>query len=329
MRRTHNPTRSAGHRWPARRAVCGVAVAAIIALVVAVTVIPHHGSSVTPAAERTPGCGSASSAAGGSALLGVNVSTKSQLSSATAEFGQLPVIRVYYTGMPDPDAWTTGVPARSRAAVVVSFRSPPATVLSGADDPALRHFFRTAPAGRLVYYSYYHEPEPLIENGTFTLTQYKAAWAHIASIADGANNACLVPTLILMSWDLNPASGVNWRDYLPAGHVIRNLSWDAYPVGTVHDQDPQPTLPAQFMGPAEAASRSVGLPFGFAEFALGTRTGRPQWLVAVASYLRRTGADFGTLFNSRGYPWMLINDAASIRAWRSAVAGSRPPASGS
>lgn len=243
---------------------------------------------------------------------------------ATAQFGQLPVIRIYYTGMPDPKAWTTGVPAHSQSAVVVSFRSPPATVLSGADDAAFSHFFRTAPVGRPVYYSYYHEPEPLIEQGAFTLAQYKAAWTHIASIAAQAHNSRLVPTLILMSWDLDPASGVNWRSYLPRGHVIRNLSWDAYPAGTVHNHNPQPTPPGQFMGAAEAASRSVGLPFGFAEFALGTHNGRPQWLTEVASYLRRTGATFGLLFNSRGFPWMLLNDSASIAAWRAAVAASRP-----
>ena len=196
-------------------------------------------------------------------------------------------------------------------------------MLSGADDAALTHFFDSAPAVHPIYYSYYHEPEPLIESRAFTLTQYKAAWAHIAAIASRAHNPCLVPTLILMSWDLNPASGVHWKDYLPAGHVIKNLSWDAYPAGTVHDSHPQPTPPVQFMGPAEAASRSVGLPFGFAEFALGTTKDRPQWLEQVASYLKQTGAVFGTLFNSQYHPRMQLRDQASISAWRAAIVGSR------
>jgi hypothetical protein len=77
------------------------------------------------------------------------------------------------------------------------------------------------------------------------------------------------------------------------------------------------------MGPAEAASKSVGLPFGFAEFALGTPAGRPQWLTQVAGYLRQTGAAFGTLFNSQYYPWMQLRDPASISAWRAAIAGPR------
>jgi hypothetical protein len=253
-------------------------------------------------------------------LLGVNATNPSQLTRRTAQFGHLPILRVYYTGMPDPDLWTTGVQGLNHSAVVVSFRSPPSTVLSGADDAALARFFDSAPTGYPIYYSYYHEPEPFVETGTFTLAQYKAAWTHIAAIADAADNPYLKSTLILMNWDLDPASGIDWKDYLPGGHVISVLGWDAYPAGTVHDSDPQPTPPTAFMCAAEAASREVGLPFGFAEFALGTQTDRPQWLAQVASYLRQTGALFGILFDSTGYPWMELTDIPSIRAWRAEVA---------
>jgi hypothetical protein len=201
----------------------------------------------------------------------------------------------------------------------VSFRSPPATVLSGADDAALAKFFDSAPAGYPIYYSYYHEPETLVQEGAFTTAQYRAAWAHIVAIANAAHNPALKSTLILMTWDLDPASGIDWKDYLPAGNVISVLGWDAYPAGTVHDSNPQPTPPADFMGPAEAASRSVGLPFGFAEFALGTASDRPQWLAEVASYLQSTGALFGTLFDSTGFPWMELTDTPSIQAWQGVV----------
>jgi pyruvate/2-oxoglutarate dehydrogenase complex dihydrolipoamide acyltransferase (E2) component len=260
--------------------------------------------------------------------LGVNATSTSQLSSATQEFGHLPVIRVYYTGMPDPNAWTTGAPGINKSAVVLSFRVPPATILSGVDDAALAHFFDTAPVGHPIYYSYYHEPEPFISSSAFTLAQYQAAWAHIVAIADAANNPYLKSTLILMTWDLDPASGIDWKDFLPPGHVISTLGWDAYPSGTVHDTNPQPTSPADFMGAAVAASKSVGLPFGFAEFALGTATGRPAWLAEVASYLRTSGAEFGTLFNSTGFPWMELNDSPSTQAWRTAVADSQADAPG-
>jgi len=254
--------------------------------------------------------------------LGVNATSTGQLATATAQFGHLPVIRVYYTGLPDPNAWTTGAPGINGSAVVLSFRVPPAKILSGSDDAALSHFFDSAPAGYPIYYSYYHEPEPFITGGQFTLAEYKAAWSHIVAIADAAHNPYLRSTLILMGWDLDPQSGINFRDFLPAGNVISTLGWDAYPAGTVHNQNPQLTPPADFMGPEVAASQSVGLPFGFAEFALGRQAGRPGWLAEVASYLRSSGAAFGTLFNSAGFPWMKLNDASSIQAWRDAVSGS-------
>jgi hypothetical protein len=278
---------------------------------------PPAGSAAVPssACQERP-----AAAIAADTLLGVNATNPNQLSLRTAEFGHIPILRIYYTGMPDPSLWTAGVQGINHSAVVVSFRSLPSTVLSGADDVALAKFFDSAPTGYPIYYSYYHEPEPLVQAGTFTVDQYKTAWAHIVAIANTAHNRYLKSTLILMSWDLNPASGINWTNYLPGGNVISVLGWDAYPSGTVHNSDPQPTAPAAFMGKAEAASRSVGLPFGFAEFALGTDTGRPQWLAEVARYLQQTGALFGTLFDSTGFPWMELLDGPSIRAWRAEVA---------
>ena len=173
-----------------------------------------------------------------------------------------------------------------------------------------------------IYYSYYAEPESFIKKGQFTFAQYKAAFAHIVAIADAAHNLYLRSTLILQGQDARPGDEYNFRNYLPAGGIISTLGWDAYPDGTVEDQNPQPTPPAQFMGPDVAASKSVGLPFGFAEFALGTATDRPQWLAEVANYLDSSGALFGTLFDAAGFPWMVLHDQASIQTWRAAVARS-------
>jgi hypothetical protein len=317
------------YQRPARRYGWLTAVVAITMACAGVVTALHAASLLNGTAalssQAAANCGASPALAADTTTdtaLGVNATSTSQLSGATAAFGHLSAIRVYYTGMPDPNAWTTGAPGVNNSAVVLSFRVPPATILSGTDDKALAHFFDTAPTGHPIYWTYYHEPEPFITDGQFTLAQYKAAWTHIAAIADAAHNADLKATLILMSWDLDPRSGFHFQDFLPAGHVISVLAWDAYPAGTVHDEDPQPTAPADFMGPAEAASRSVGLPFGFAEFALGTATDRPQWLAEVAAYLRSTGALFGTLFNSTGFPWMELNDQPSISAWRKAVSGS-------
>jgi len=298
-----------------------VLVAAVLTAA-ALTGCQNVGPRSASGGAPSSGCPKVAASATGTfadTLIGVNATSASQLDQRTAQFGHLPVLRVYFTGMPDPSLWTTGVQGSNHSAVVVSFRSPPSVVLSGADDAALARFFHSAPAGYPIYWSYYHEPETLVRQGAFTTAQYKAAWAHIAAIANGAHNRYLKATLILMSWDLDPAAGIDWKDYLPPGGVIKVLGWDAYPAGTVHDSDPRPTRPAAFMGPAEAASRQAGLPFGFAEFALGTPAGRPQWLAAVVSYLRQTGALFGTLFDSVGYPWMELTDQPSIRVWRAAV----------
>jgi hypothetical protein len=331
--RYRRSSRQAGRRRPARRKVYGIAVGLTVLVLAAVAGLLY--SSLRPAyhialsssecsnttATPTPTPTIAASAPTNT-LLGVDATNPSVLTTDTAQFGHLPILRVYYTGMPDPDLWTTGVQGINRSAVVVSFRSLPSTVLSGADDAALAKFFDSAPTGYPIYYSYYHEPEPLVQAGTFTVAQYKAAWAHIVAIAAAAHNPYLKSTLILMAWDLNPSSGINWKDFLPSGGVISTLGWDAYPAGTVHDQNPQPTPPADFMGPEVAASRSVGLPFGFAEFTLATQTDRPQWLTEVANYLRVSGALFGTLFDPPGAPYGDLNDNASIQTWRNAVAHS-------
>lgn len=305
-----------------RRSGWFVVAAGLVALLVTV-VMRAVDDGAPKAAEATRTCAQQLAAdPSNNTLLGVDATVPAQLAKVTSEFGHLSILRVYYNGLPDPDLWTTGVQGINKSAVVVSFRVPPATILSGVDDAALSHFFDTAPTGYPIYYSYYHEPEPFISGSRFTLTAYKAAWIHIVALANAAHNPHLRSTLILMAWDLNPSSGINWKEFLPPGNVISTLGWDAYPAGTVHDQNPQPTPPADFMGPEVAASRSVGLPFGFAEFTLATQTDRPEWLSEVASYLQRSGALFGTLFDPPGARYGDLNDAASITAWRNAVAHS-------
>ncbi len=290
--------------------VIAVAIASALAgASVAIQAVEQHVNLSTDAGKSGP-------------LFGVNASDPGQLAHATAQFGRLPIIRVYFPGLPPANAWTSGAVGVNKSAAIVSFRADAQQILSGADDSALRRFFDSAPTGHQIYYSYWAEPETYISQGHFTMAQYRSAWAHIVAIARGAHNPDLLSTLILTNWDLSPSSGRNWKNYLPGGGVISTLGWDAYPAGTVWDKNPQPTPPAQFMGPEVAASESVGLPFGFAEFALGTVTDRPAWLKEVANYLVSVGAQFGTLFDSTGWPWLVLNDAPSIAAWRAVVASS-------
>jgi hypothetical protein len=257
-------------------------------------------------------------------LMGSSVLSEANLNQATSDFGRMPIVRVYYPGLPNPNAWSTGLAAANDSAVIVSFKALPTTILSGADDAALSHFFDSAPTGHPIYYSYYHEPEDNIAAGQFTLADYKAAWARVVSLADAAHNPDLHSTLILMEWDLQKASGRDWKSYLPGGGIISTLGWDAYPVGSATNVNPQPTPPADFMGPAIAASKSVGLPFGFAEFGLSTASGRPGWLTEVGNYLMNSGALFASLFNgNQQYPTLALTDQASVAVWRGFVTRSR------
>jgi hypothetical protein len=255
-------------------------------------------------------------------LFGSSV-TSSDLAQTTAEFGRMPIVRVYYPGLPASNAWHGGLAGANDSAVIVSFKALPKDILSGADDATLTHFFDTAPAGHPIYYSYYHEPEDNIADGQFTLAGYKAAWARVVALAGAAHNPALHSTLILMSWDLVKASGRHWKSYLPGGGIISTLGWDAYPVGSATNVNPQPTPPADFMGLSIAASNSVGLPYGFAEFGLSTAKGRPAWLTKVGDYLLSSGALFATVFNGAPqYPTLQLTDKASQEVWRGFVAQS-------
>lgn len=256
-------------------------------------------------------------------LIGSSVLSLSDLAQDTSDFGHMGVVRVYYPGLPNPNAWTTGLAGANHSAVIVSFKALPTTILSGADDAALTHFFDTAPTGHPIYYSYYHEPEDNIAAGQFTLADYKAAWGRVVALADAAHNPDLHSTLILMEWDLQAASGRNWKSYLPGGGIISTLGWDAYPQGSATDQNPQLTPPTNFMGPAIAASKSVGLPYGFAEFGLSTSVGRTAWLTQVGNYIMSSGAVFASYFDGNTqYPTLRLTSSADMAVWRSFVARS-------
>jgi hypothetical protein len=239
------------------------------------------------------------------------------------------IVRTYYPGLPSSNAWTAGLPASNKSAVIVSFKAQPTTILAGQDDGALSHFFDTAPTGNPIYWSYYHEPEGNIRDGEFTLADYKAAWAHVVSLANSAHNPDLHSTLILGGYDFSPSAHRNWKDYLPGGGIISTLGWDAYPPGSAKNENPIAAPPDTFMAQEIAAAKSVGLPYGFAEFGLSTAAGRPAWLSNVGNYLLHSGAVFATYFNGNAqYPTLKLTDAASVAVWKGFVAKSGSSAPG-
>jgi FlgD Ig-like domain len=314
------PTPATNRRRLAARArfaaMAGLAAASVLAGLLFVAGRDHaQPARLAPASASVPSVPSVP-------LFGSSV-TSSDLAQTTAQFGRMPIVRVYYPGLPASNAWDGGLAGANHSAVVVSFKTLPTDILSGADDATLTHFFDTAPTGHPIYYSYYHEPEDNIADGQFTLADYKAAWARVVALADAARNPDLHSTLILMSWDLVKASGRDWKSYLPGGGIISTLGWDAYPAGSATNVNPQPIPPADFMGPCITASNSVGLPYGFAEFGLSTATGRAAWMTEVGNYLMSSGALFASVFNgSAQYPTLQLTDRASQDVWKGFVAES-------
>ncbi len=273
----------------------------ILVLVVAAAAMLGGGGHFNAATTSTP---LASTTEFGLATGGVSLATE------TSQFGHVPLVRVYNAGL--PQAWP-GNAGANNSDVVVSFKALPATILSGTNDAQLTAWFKGAPTTHTVWWTYYHEPEDQIAAGTFTAASYRAAWAHLVALAAKANNTHLRATLILMSWTLNPKSHRTFSDYYPGDSVINTLGWDGYPGSTTL------TPPDQFMGPAVALSKSMGKPFGFAEFGSPIVAGRGPWLTSVGQYLRSNGAVFGTYFNSTNGANYVLNDQTSISAWKTVM----------
>ena len=235
-----------------------------------------------------------------------------------SEFGGLAVDRVFYSGL--PVAWP-GTAGYSNGPVVVSFKASPQSVLAGAYDTTLRDWFATAPRGRPIWWSYYHEPEDQIAAGAFTAADYRAAWQRIASLADAAGNPDLHATLILMCYTLEASSGRSFADYYPGGTVIDTIAFDCYNQLASKGSYVSPT--AQFAGVlAEAAA--TGKPWGIAEFgsqlvAGDNGSGRAAWLQASGAWLAAHNAAFVTYFDSPVAGEYRLLDAPSQQAWRTVI----------
>ena len=236
-----------------------------------------------------------------------------------ALYGGLDLVRQFYGGL--PGAWPLKLPALDRP-VSVSFKALPKDVLAGRYDAQLRAWFAAAPRDRLTYWTYYHEPEDNIANGEFTAVDYRAAWTHLAGLADAAGNPRLRATLILMGWSLQPGSHRNWRDYYPGRATIDVLGWDQYNDG--FKKGVYAPVAAVF-GKVVETSRAEGLPFAVPETGtplVGGDTGaaRAAWLRAAVTYLTDAGAQYVSYFDldwtasaSADYR---LRDSASSSAWR-------------
>jgi len=294
---------------------------------------PDPVPTPTPAPTPPSAPGSCERPAPTGTKFGSSVSTSGQtiaqaLSGIDAIFGRSPVIRVFDPGMVMP--WskprTQHIAGRD---LVMSFRPLPQDVLSGKYDAELRAWFREAPSDVTIYWSYIHEPEPMINQGTFTADQYRRAWQHIDKIADSVCRTNMHATLILTGWTTLPASKRDWRTYYAGGDVIDVMAFDPYngasnPTGVTS----YPTAASLFDSVRKVANEA-GKPYGIAETGSPkvpsdtTGSKRAAWLTELAAYHRQHGALFVTYFHSsRDGEWRLL-DGPSQTAWRAAVASSR------
>ena len=245
---------------------------------------------------------------------------KAGLARVDGTLGRLDFVRVFYPG--DPDPWPGKAPGRN---VIVSFKLPPADVAAGSYDSMMKRWFDKAPRNIDVYWSFWHEPENDIQDGTFTAADYKAAFVHLDKLADTADNPRLKSTVILQSYSTRPESGRNWRNYMPNPGHVDVLAWDVYnrPSPEAGYQVPPDLLD----GPIQA-SRSIGKPFGVAELgspiAPGDQgSGRAEWLRRMGAYLDQHHALFVCYFDfvwNGGKDDYRLSDRASIQAWR-AISG--------
>jgi Carbohydrate binding domain len=260
-------------------------------------------------------------------LFGVDLWSNAGESYASAtsllqsELGDYNVERVYLADTDPLASWTSSILAGNEA-VQVSFKGSPSVILSGARDASYEAWFAAAPRNRPVYWTFYHEPEDNVANGEFSAADYRAAWRHLAALADKAGNPELKATLCLMGWDIDPRSGRNWLDYYPGSDVIDVLSWDVYnldaPKGVYASG-------ASMYDPVIAASDSVGKPWALAEWGSlltpgDAGSGRATWISQAGAYQASHGALFSAYFNAPVGGDYVLHDTASVNALRSLIA---------
>lgn len=235
-----------------------------------------------------------------------------------AKFGSLDLIRVFYPGVPDP--WSLITAAVGTTPVSVSFKMRPADVLAGQYDGFLTTWFTQAPTTRRTFWTYFHEPEDNIAAGEFTASAFRAAYAHIADLADAASNPDLRATLVLMCWTVDPRSHRVWRDYYPAGSVDV-LAWDCYNLDISAGRYQSA---ASLLHAAVTTSQSVGLPWAVPELGSPLIAGdsgqrRAAWLKSLTDYASQYQARYVSYFDMNTDAVYELKDQPSIAQWTTSI----------
>lgn len=288
--------------------------------------------SAAPAQADTTSCVKAPTyVPTGATPIGSNVSPGSgpgafttAVAAKEAKFGTLKAVRVYDPSAPVANAWTARSSITDRT-IIESFKMLPKDVLAGTYDAQMLNWFSTAPTTQPIFWSYWHEPESEIADGTFTSADYKAAFQHLVDLAATVCHPNLYPTLILEGYTATSMSKRNYLDYYPGSDYISVMAFDPY--NSISKAPTSYVAPSTLFAPQLALAKLVGKPFGIAEtgsmLVAGDTTGaaRAAWLKSTASWFNANGAAFVTYWDSvgkKGQDYQL-NDSNSTGAWKSSI----------
>jgi hypothetical protein len=155
--------------------------------------------------------------------------------------GPMQVVRSYGDGSGGISSFASKFQALDtarNAASAFSFKILPTEVLAGQHDAEIRAFFNAIADNHPTYWTYWHEPDDeLYSTHTFTASDYRAAWAHIRTIADSvkATRPALkaYATLIIMEYSMRPNIApsrplLGPNGMYPGDDVIEIFGVDAY-----------------------------------------------------------------------------------------------------
>lgn len=178
-------------------------------------------------------------------------------SDARAALGA-PQIYRHFPGAALPGSFV-GTRAQTMApSAIISFKYSPADILAGTYDTQIKAYFNSIPSTSDVWWAYWHEPEDDIENGSFTASDFRAAYRRLLSSVV-PKKANLHPTMILMEFSLHRSNRPlsNYLDSTIASQ-LEALTFDAY---LASYNDPASVL----LGLCRDAANTWGLKWAIAE----------------------------------------------------------------
>ncbi|MEO6418050.1 MAG: hypothetical protein ABIP39_01485, partial [Polyangiaceae bacterium] len=252
----------------------------------------------------------------------------------SAQWGGMQVARSYDNGSgvsPFLNTYQTQDVAHG-AASAYSFKYTPSAVLAGSHDAELTGFFQGIKDNHPTYWTFYHEPDDqLYKTHEFTPADYRAAWAHIKTIADRVKasrpNLKIFATLIIMEYSMRPNIApsrplLGANGMYPGDDVIDVFGVDAYNDKTGGGI----TDPATQFGKVIDFAQAHKKPWAIGELGSCPVTGNPQgratYLTQAISYWKSRQAPAFAAYFDLTWPtcdYRMDSDAAATKVWHDAV----------